>query len=202
VITMNGLRGPGQFDVRPLLGRGAILAGCASVTYVAQSVWGRTAPLGIVVALLLLLVAAVSTQKLPAGTPAWFLPTLEVLGSALVVAAARDVGTLFLPYLMVPLVRTARRAGLLPGVCAWGLTVVVLTAVRAVPTYHFGVGWVGPLGPSGRDWTEVVYTPWLTMMAVVTLLGAWAHRVLDAEPTAPARLPEASGVSSGPRPPW
>jgi signal transduction histidine kinase len=157
----------------PLILRGVVLLMCSLVT---AGVEGFGPAVAVAPGLLLLLVAALASVPVPAGTPRTMQALAEALGAAIIVGALHGKADLFLPYLLIPPVAAGLSGGLVPALGAAGLAsaalVVSLLVATSDATMHAPVG----------------IATWVPMLLAVALIAAWSRRIVDSDrpPTEPA----------------
>jgi signal transduction histidine kinase len=127
----------------------------------------------LLVSLLLLLIAALSSIPLPSPVPRWVQPLAETLGAAIAISAAITTGSVqllsFLPYLLVPIVIAGLTAGAAAGAgCAVTAWVVILGSAASQQLLQETVRNGEPLLP---------------LLLVAGLVAAWVRRVRNERQT-------------------
>ena len=161
---------PRSTPVLPLIGRGALLAGCALLAALG---YGPHAVLG--PALLLFVIAAAASLPLP-HVPILARGLGEVVLVATLIGAAGARGTPFLPYLVVPAFVVGLSRGLRPAVTVAAVGDVALLATSLALTR-----------PSADPTIALVaHLQWSALALAVALLSGWVHRLRmgDAAPEA------------------
>jgi signal transduction histidine kinase len=150
----------------PLILRGVVLLMCSLVT---AGVDGFGPAVAVAPGLLLLLVAALGSVPVPAGTPRTMQTLAEALGAALVVGTLHGKADLFLPYLLIPPVAAGLSGGLVTALGAAAITSAALIVSLLIAASDVAMD------------VHVGVATWVPMLLAVALVAAWSKRVADSD---------------------